>query len=221
LLRRLGTIAYDLASRAILRVGPSAQIAGVRVSFFMWRGAARDHAFKTIAQALDLIAAYAPRRFEAVRREFAAVLVYDCGPVLQLGQFNSRLRLCAVNAGYFDAQRAGIADAVIAAGTLIHEAVHGRLARYGYTEDRLRDDRSLLHRVERLCVEAELDVISLLPGSEATQAVYREILRAIPDMYSADAERARNRAAIKEFLRLLGLSRRLSEAEGPTDRPAA
>jgi hypothetical protein len=221
LLRRLGTVAYDLASRAILRLAPAAQIAGIRVSFLMWRGAPRDHATQTMAQALDLIAAYAPRRFAAVRREFAAILVYDCGPVLSLGQFNSRLHLCVVNAGYFHVQHPGIADTVIAASVLIHEAVHGRLARYGYIGDRLRNDRTLLHRVERVCVEAQLDFVSLLPGSESLQAHYRDRLQSIPDTYSEHTERAENRAALKELLRLLGLSRRSREAEVPTDRPAA
>lgn len=187
----------------------------------MRRGPKRDHASRTVARALDLVEAYAPRQIKLMRREFAAVLVYDCGPILALGQFNPRLCLCSLDAGYFDVRRTVLSEAIIAASTLIHEAVHARLARYGYAGDRLRGNRVTLQRVERLCVKAELDFVSQLPGSEALQTRYRDRLNDIAEAYSAEAERAERCRALRELLRLLGVPVRPAERAVRSDRPAA
>jgi hypothetical protein len=113
------------------------------------------HVLERLTQALDIIAAYAPRWFRRMQQDVAGFVVqrFPCR-----GAFFPPERECLVELTFTVNPRHAVAEI---AASIVHEATHARLARLcGPLPERMRA------REERLCRKAELNFGLLFPGGE-------------------------------------------------------
>lgn len=105
-----------------------------------------EHVIQRLTAALDLVAAYAPRRYRRLRQDFAGFVVqrFACR-----GAFFPESRQCLVELTFTVNPRHGLPEI---AASIVHEATHARVARMCRT--RLPEQRA---REERLCRRAELE----------------------------------------------------------------
>lgn len=109
--------------------------------------------------AAQLLSHPSVRPRKALGHYIQAVLV---GPLPHIvGEWNNALRACYLDSGFVSSPST---TPVAVASVLIHEAQHARIARLGVAHD----ERTRL-RVERLCVQAQLDFAQLLPDHEALE----------------------------------------------------
>jgi hypothetical protein len=132
---------------------------------------ATSQVVERLGQALDLIAAYAPRRFRRLQQDFAGIVVrrFPCR-----GAFFPRERECLVELTFTVNPRHSLAEI---AASIVHEATHARLARRCGAlppEQRARE--------ERLCRQSELEFGLALPDGAAV------VQRARDSLALADAE---------------------------------
>ena len=105
-----------------------------------------------LTEALDLIAAYAPRRFRRMRRDLTGLLVrrFPCRGAYFPGEGE-----CLVELTFTVNPRHALAEI---ASSIVHEATHARIAKMcGHLPQAYRA------REERLCREAELEFGLALP----------------------------------------------------------
>jgi hypothetical protein len=108
-----------------------------------------------LAQALDLIASYAPRRYRRMQQDLAGIVVqrFACR-----GAFFPRERECLVELT-FTVNPAHTVEEI--AASIVHEATHARVAqRCGPLPEAMRP------REERLCRRAELEFGLALPKGQ-------------------------------------------------------
>lgn len=108
-----------------------------------------------LTQALDLIAAYAPRRYQRMQRDLAGIDVrrFPCR-----GAFFPRERECLVELTFTVNPAHGTEEI---AASIVHEATHARVAqRCGPLPEPMRP------REERLCRRAELEFGLALPDGQ-------------------------------------------------------
>ena len=111
-----------------------------------------EHVVQRVSAALDLIAAYAPRRYRRLRQDLAGFVVqrFACR-----GAFFPECRECLVELTFTVNPRHTLAEI---AASIVHEATHARVARMCRApapEQRPRE--------ERLCRRAELEFGLALP----------------------------------------------------------
>jgi hypothetical protein len=105
-----------------------------------------------LEQALDLIALYAPRRFQRMAKDLSGIVVqrFACR-----GAFFPQTRECLVELTFTVNPAHSLQEI---AASIVHEATHARLAaRCGTLPESLRP------REERICRRAELDFGMMLP----------------------------------------------------------
>lgn len=113
---------------------------------------ATTQVLQRLAEALDLIAAYAPRRFRRMQRDLAGLVVrrFPCR-----GAYFPQERECLVELTFTVNPRHTLAEI---ASSMVHEATHARIARVcGSLPQEQRAHE------ERLCREAELEFGLALP----------------------------------------------------------
>ena len=140
---RVGT---ELALRASLVSRPASQIP---VYFMNHRRA--DELWRMVAEALAMIKALDPRRFQRLRRDVPRILVLP----------GRRSFLSpATNSCFLHERLVRDGGNVSVASILVHEAVHARLRKMGlwYLPD-------LRVRMEELCVKEEIAFAKLLPDA--------------------------------------------------------
>lgn len=150
-------------------------------------------ALDRLAQALDLIARYAPRRFRRLRQDFAGLVVrrFACR-----GAFFPDSRECLVELTFTVNPRHTLAEI---AASIVHEATHARVARMcGSLPQALRA------REERLCRLGELEFGLAFPEGEVVVERAKRSLE-LPDQDVAPAvdwaEAARRVAAADDNVR--------------------
>ena len=120
---------------------------------------------RRLDQALDLVAAYAPRRYRRLRTDLAGFVVerFPCR-----GAFFPDSRECLVELTFTVNPRHALAEI---AASIVHEATHARVARW--CGGRPAGDRA---REERLCRRAELELGLALPDGAVVAQRARESL---------------------------------------------
>lgn len=111
-----------------------------------------DDVFGKVAEALRLIARYAPRLSARMRRDVKRLLFADVSG----GRYLAGLRTSMIGVDY--ARRAPPLELAM---MFVHEATHARLARAGFPY--LGECRE---RIERICIAAEIAFAEHVPGSE-------------------------------------------------------
>jgi hypothetical protein len=111
-----------------------------------------EHVIRRLTAALDLIAAYAPRRYRRLRQDFAGFVVerFACR-----GAFFPHSGECLVELTFTVNPRHQLPEI---AASIVHEATHARVARM--CRSRAPDQHP---REERLCRRAELELGLALP----------------------------------------------------------
>lgn len=99
------------------------------------------------------------------------------------GVWHRSLGLCGLSLDFVIAPDT---TSLAVASTIVHEAQHSRIDRFG----RFGGFR-WVERVERLCVGAEMAFLATAPGSETIAAQRRAHMEAIPDQYSPEGQRRR------------------------------
>lgn len=109
------------------------------------------------ADALRLIAEVDPKRFSRMRRDLGGLL---CAPLYgdATGLYVPALRLCVLDTAYLRGESISVYHV---ANTIVHEATHARLHRYG-----IRKRPANAARVESICVGAEIAFTQRIPDTE-------------------------------------------------------
>jgi len=141
-----------VATQASLWLSEATTLHGLRVVDMTSDRGGRN-LFPAVGSALALIEAHDPGRLARMRDDVRRILIVHTHG--SAGEYWEH-----VGAVVLDAQHLQMHGSASVAMTLIHEAMHARLARLGqeYTEDP--------GGVERLCVEEEIDFASRVPGTE-------------------------------------------------------
>ena len=111
-----------------------------------------DDVFAKVAEALGLLARYAPRISARMRRDVKQFLFAGVSG----GRYLVGLRTMMIGVDY--ARRAPPLDLAM---MFVHEATHARLARAGF-----RYLEPCRERIERICIAAEIAFAERVPGSE-------------------------------------------------------
>jgi hypothetical protein len=189
----------------------------------LWIGSSSPHwddddkkLLSKVVSAVQLLATHDRRRFNRIRRDLKRVLVYWIPG--SWGRYFAPLDMCLLDAAF-------VADSAttheLLAATIVHEATHARLTKCG-----IGYDPSIQPRVERLCLQAELDFAAKLPNAQGVREVAEASLAA-PDSYWSSTERAQgyrqaymeavDRLPIPRWLRRL-LKRRVARKLGKPNR---
>jgi hypothetical protein len=134
-----------------------------------------EQVIERLTAALDLIAAYAPRRYRRLRQDFSGLLVqrFACR-----GAFFPDSRECLVELTFTVNPRHALPEI---AASILHEATHARVARMCRT--RAPDQAA---REERLCRRAELEFGLAVPDGAVVVQRARDSL-ALADQAVAPA----------------------------------
>jgi len=146
----------SFVDRVQLYLSTSKYVDGLWVGAYLESG---EKALSSVEEALGLIKAFDPRRYDRMRRDLERV----CVTVLpgNLAQFKSSIRACELDERFVlrEASRPGLV-----ASAIVHEATHARLWRRGVVyQEKLRP------RIERICVRQELAFAARLPNGAEVQ----------------------------------------------------
>jgi len=166
----------------------------------LWIGAFEDK--KTAQQiltrleaALALIKHYDRFRYDRIVRDFRRIWV-TLLPT-NIANFAYQIEACQIDSRYFLADTTTLE---MIASTIVHEATHARLWRFGY-------DEALRSRIEAICIRREIAFVAKLPNSEQIRdgAEQRLTLCASQDVWTNTAFRDRHNEGSIETLRYLGV----------------
>jgi hypothetical protein len=163
--------------------------------FFVDPDVSRDQVRDRLAEALAHLKQCDERRYKLVHRHVRHVMVWP-------GHYNAYTRLGGILLASEHIQDATAAETI---GTLVHEAVHLRIARWG-----VRDAGDRHAQIERRCLTEQVD--SLLRCSLITTSTARKILDVLSTEWWTDAAQ---RSDLEQLMRKAGLpvwSARLLEA---------
>lgn len=160
-----------------------------------WRGRPED--LTRVEGALLLIKQHSPQDYARITHELERVWVHLLP--YGLGEYNASLKACLLDERYVADPATSIEQI---ACTIVHEATHARLERYGigYREE-------LRAKIEAICFRRELAFAVRLPDSaELQQGIARclEWYQANPDQFSDSHIRESDSAGVMESLRYLG-----------------
>jgi len=139
-----------------------------------------------LTDALGLLQRFAPIRYTHLRRDLPRILV---GVTNRTAECLARVGICLVAFDYVVHPATTPARLAL---TLVHEGTHARLDRAGF-EYRLEQR----HRIERLCVTAEVVVARRLPDSESLLPRLDEKLTRPPAFWSNEAFDERTLTAVR------------------------
>ena len=144
----------------------------------------RSLIYKRLDEALSLLKADAPGRFERVRRSLKGFLIFGMDSVN--ASYNPATGVCQLRERFMLAPDT---TAAAVACTVVHEATHGRLFKLG-----IPYDEPIRYRVELVCIKASLFTAKKLRGAEAQVEECRRQLSIDPGFFSNDSftERAAN-----------------------------
>jgi hypothetical protein len=163
-------------------------IAGFEFRVLLPEAGEMEAAHKNISSALALIAEHDPRRLRRLQRDLKRIWV---GSTHTLGEYIADLDACLLRLDY---ATSAVASPEEIALTIAHEGTHARLAHAGVGY--AAHER---HRVERVCVQAELDLAERLPAGTALADAARGRLNLGPEMWSDRAFAERRDRALRQF----------------------
>jgi hypothetical protein len=181
---RLNDLSFRLSAQRTVAGFPVA----VAVLLFSTREE-RETVFGKIAAALELVRRYAPVRFQQVLRDVRRILVFGDPPAI--GSFDDRSGTCEL---WFDWVMSPETTPDALAGTIVHEAQHGRLSRLGFTYD-----APVRGRIERICFRATRAFARRIPGGESIVAVEDAAMMRDNEFYSASAHFVRRAELVETF----------------------
>jgi hypothetical protein len=167
-----------------VRVVPFASVDGLDV-FFIDPDVSRDQVRERLTAALAHLKRCDVRRYDLVHRQVRHVLVWP-------GHYNAYTMLGGMLLASEHIQDATPAETI---GTLVHEAVHLRIARFG-----VRAGGARQARIERRCLAEQVD--SLLRCSLITPSTARKIFEALSTEWWTDSP---NRLDLEQIVRKAGL----------------
>lgn len=129
---------------------PASKASGLRVLDLLKSDDTSDARRRALQLALETVLANNSRLHRRIVSELRRVVFLESGP-----EFWPRARACVL--AEIEGQ-----SAVSTACQLVHEATHARLWRLGF-----RYSEDIRHRIEQICVKAELDLLARIPGTEA------------------------------------------------------
>ena len=141
------------------------------------RSPQRSQIYKHLDDALNLLKANAPGRYERVRHSLSGYLVLGIDAID--ASYDPGTGICQLRERFMLAPETTI-DAV--ACCIVHEATHGWLSKLG-----IPYDEPIRYRVELVCIKASLLTAQRLPGAEAEVERCRRQLSVSPDWLSNDA----------------------------------
>lgn len=177
-----------------VKVLPFVAVDGLDV-FFVDPDVSRDQVRERLAEALSHLKQWDSRRYNLIHKHVRHVLVWP-------GHYNAYTRLGGILLASELIQDATPAETI---GTLVHEAVHLRIARWGA---RAGGDRQA--RIERRCLAEQVD--SLLRCSLITPLTARKIVDVLSTEWWTNSA---HRLDLEQLMRKAGLplwSARLLEA---------
>jgi hypothetical protein len=159
-----------------------------------WRGNSEDLA--RVEEALSLIKQHSPLDYARITRELERVWVNIS--VYGRAQYHRALRACILDERYV-ADQATTAEEI--ASTIVHEATHARLERYG-----IKYKEELRTRIEAICFRRQLAFTVRLPNSAEPQKIGRSLewYKSNPDQFSDARFREYRTTGTAEALRYLG-----------------
>ena len=144
-------------------------------------------AFSRVADAIELVKQYSPGRYLRLQRSFSSIVIW--GTTSDTASYVCRSRMCRLWQSFIlspDVRTTYIAS------VLVHEATHGWLDGHG-----IQYSESVRHRIERVCVRAELLFCRRMPGAAD------EIMRAERRLPTLHAEQFTDAAFLTESQRAL------------------
>jgi hypothetical protein len=142
--------------RLVLRFSTWRTVHGFRVGASA-EGSAAEIALNRVAEALDLIKDYSPRRFARLRRHFSQFWSVPLDGAV--GRYYPDFRMCALDLPYLARVSVTAAEA---AGIIVHELTHARLEALG-----IETSEGNRARVERLCHLEQSRFLACVPGAHA------------------------------------------------------
>jgi len=155
-----------------------------------------DHVLDRVQEALSVIRTYDPRRYARLRHQLQMIWVQ-----LQvdgsLGSYDERIGACGLDLRYVVSAEVAPSDL---ASTIVHEATHARLNRFGYSEP-------MRGRIEAVCRKEERAFSERLPQMERDKIRKKlERWQGVKDDWWSDAVfRERYTEGIPETLRYMGV----------------
>jgi hypothetical protein len=146
-----------------------------------------ERLFGLVSQALALVRQYAPIRYARLERDIEAVFVFggpDC-----MGQYQPDLHFCELST-YWLTRPDVVPEAV--AATIVHEAEHARLWRFGF-----RYEPEVQARIERLCFRASRAFCNRLPSGEEHVEAASAGMCLPASTYDADSRAERRERALE------------------------
>jgi hypothetical protein len=146
----------------------------------VWTPVARDEdrplIYRRLDEALSLLKAGAPGRYERVRHSLKGFLILGVDTIR--ASYDQGTGVCRLREKFMLAPDT---TAAAVACVIVHEATHGRLFKLGISYD-----EPIRYRVELVCIKAALLAAQRLPGSEAEVETCRRQLSVDPGFYSED-----------------------------------
>ena len=167
-------------------LGPRREIRGLELRVLLPDKDELATALTKVQEALDLISTYDPRRSRRLHRDLRRIWV---GATPHRGEYDSELDMCVLQFQYVVSPETSPARLAL---TIVHEAMHARLARsgIGYSE-------ALRARVERMCIAAEIDFADRLPGGAPLAQAARQRLAFDAAYFTDSATQARSHELLK------------------------
>jgi hypothetical protein len=140
--------------------------------------------YTRLDEALNLLKADAPGRYERVRQSLKGFLIFGIDSIN--GSYDPTTGVCRLGEKFVLAPDT---TAAAVACTVVHEATHRRLFKLG-----IPYDEPLRYRVEMICIKAALLTAQKLSGAEAQVERCRRQLTIDPGFFTTDSftERAAN-----------------------------
>jgi hypothetical protein len=145
--------------------------------------------YELLDEALNLLKASAPGRYERVRHSLKGILIFGKDSIR--GSYMSDTGICRLRESFMLAPDT---TAAAIACVLVHEATHGRLFRLGIPYDEL-----LRYRVEMVCIKATLLTARRLPRAEVEVDRCRRQLTLDPKYLSNESFTQRADGELREL----------------------
>lgn len=158
--RPFQSIIHKLLERTAFRLGTIRTLHQLPVSVSVFRCENEETAFEKVGLALDLIARFTPEKYKSLKQDVVSIYVSD--EIGSLGSYWRALKSVKLRASYVTDPETTHQEI---ACCLIHEAQHGRLHRLGFDHE-----ETVRNRIEKICMTAERNFASKLPGCEALVA---------------------------------------------------
>ena len=164
-------------------------VSGVSVRFLFVTPEDRELALQRLADAVRLLTDSQPRPRPVWRGYIKRVFVWPTG--MDNANWYDPLRLCTVDVGFLVNPNTAIRHI---AATLVHEAQHARVCRLG-----ARYTPATRARTENLCLQAEIDFLETVPGSESSIHRLRQLQADIPRFWDAKQRLDRGLTDLREL----------------------